>query len=471
MTLSQAGLRSRTPALPTIFLVGLLAHLTACSRNPTQPAPTDLLGRLQALPGASVVEIESRYGYPNAFQIDLRQPVDHDNPGGRTFTQRLYLYHADESLPMVFSTNGYGITSGYVAELAGIMQANHLSAVHRYFEDARPEPADYRYLTIRQSAADHHRIIRLLTRIYAGEWVTTGGSKSGETALFHRRFYPDDVTATVAYVAPLVFGAPDWEFPAFFDQVGTPECRADLGAFQRRLLGNRDTFSAMIMPWFTRHGQTFSGDVDRLLEGRVTSYVWNFWQYHDHDCTTIPRPADSDSLAFEHFAAVVKLERSSDEGYTFFEPYYYQAQAELGYPASAVDHLSDLLEYEYNTGNDDGITYDPSTVLDVYTWLLMEGNNIIYIYGGIDPWSARAVRPTNLTNALFIMQPGGDHRVRISSLDRQQEVSDSLSAWLGVEVGYAAGGRGIFVPPWASDPDLALPPFGILPRFGTPPPF
>ena len=121
MTLSQAGPRSRIRALSPLqplLLIGLLTHLTACSRNPTQPAPTDLFGRLQALPGASVVEIESRYGYPHVFQIDLRQPVDHDNPGGRTFTQRLYLYHADESLPVVFSTNGYSITSEYVAELA-----------------------------------------------------------------------------------------------------------------------------------------------------------------------------------------------------------------------------------------------------------------------------------------------------------------------------------------------------------------
>ncbi len=443
----------------------LLALLTACTRQPTQPAPTDILGRLQALPGVTVTEIESRYGYPHAFQIDFRQPVDHNHPDGRTFTQRLYLSHADESLPMVFSTNGYGISPEFVAELAGIMQSNHLSAVHRYFEDARPDPADYRYLTIRQSAADHHRIIRLLKRIYDGPWLTTGGSKSGETALFHRRFYPDDVTATVAYVAPLVFGAPDWEFPSFFETVGTAACRADLSAFQRRLLTNRETFTAMVMPWFERHSLTFSGDVDQLFESRVTSYTWNFWQYHDRDCTTIPLPAYIDSVAFEHFAAVSKLDRSSDEGYTFFEPYYYQAQAELGYPAKAIEHLSDLLVYSYNEGNDPGITYDPTTVLDVYTWLLTEGNNIIYIYGGIDPWSARAVRPTGLTNALFVMQPGGDHRVRIGDLDQQQAVCDSLSAWLGVDVGYAAARRGIFIPRWASDPDLTLPPFGIQPPF------
>ena len=116
--------------------------------------------------------------------------------------------------------------------------------------------------------------------VCSGPWVNTGGSKSGETALFHRRFYPDDVEVTVAYVAPLVFGAPDWHFPSFFDQVGTAESRTAVRAFQRRLLEDRETFVAMVEPWFERNGYTFSADADRVFEGRASGYEWNFWQYH-----------------------------------------------------------------------------------------------------------------------------------------------------------------------------------------------
>jgi len=35
--------------------------------------------------------------------------------------------------------------------------------------------------------------------------VATGGSKGGMTAVFHRRFFPDDVDGTVPYVAPISF--------------------------------------------------------------------------------------------------------------------------------------------------------------------------------------------------------------------------------------------------------------------------
>jgi len=438
-------------------LLAALLFLSSCTKNPTEPTPSDILGRLRALPGVvSVTEITPAYGYPAAFQIDFRQPVDHENLGGQAFNQRLYLHHADESLPVVFSTNGYGISAGYVAELADLLQTNHLSAVHRYFEHARPYPTDYSKLTIRQSAADHHRIISLFKRIYDGSWVTTGGSKSGETALFHRRFYPDDVEATVAYVAPLVFGAPDWEFISFFDEVGTAESRSAIRAFQLRMLNNRETFVDMLGPWFHRNGMTFSGYADRIFESRVVSYQWNFWQYHRVDWAEITAPTDSDSLAFEHFAYVAHLDRSSDEMHTFFEPYYYQAQAELGYPATPVAHLSDLVQYEYNTGNDPGITYNSSSVQDVHDWLLTEGSEIVYIYGSIDPWSARAVEPIGLTNALWIMHEGGDHRVRIRDLAEEQTVMDSLYAWLDLEVGVGAGSRGISVPAWASDPERIL---------------
>ncbi|MFC1500302.1 S28 family serine protease [Candidatus Zixiibacteriota bacterium] len=436
----------------------LLLLLSSCTRNPTEPVPNDILGRLRALPGVSAIEIEALHGYPSAFQIDFRQPVDHNNLGGQRFTQRIYLHHIDESLPVVFSTNGYGTNSSYVAELGGILQANHISAVHRFFEDARPTPADYSKLTIWQSAADHHRIVQVFKRIYDGPWITTGGSKSGETALFHRRFYPDDVEVTVAYVAPLVMGAPDWHFPAFFDHVGTAESRSAIRAFQRRLLSDRETYVAMVVPWFDRNGYTFSGNPDGVFESRVASYEWNFWQYHRKEWTEIPSPADSDSLAFEHLAFVARLDRASDEGYTFFEPYYYQAQAELGYPATPVSHLSDLLHYEYNQGPDGGISYSPSTVLDVFSWLLQEGDNIIFIYGSIDPWSARAVEPIGVTNALFIMQEGGDHRVKIEDLDQEQTVLDSLGSWLEFEIGTGAGTRGISIPSWASDPERVLPP-------------
>jgi hypothetical protein len=65
------------------------------------------------------------------------------------------------------------------------------------------------------------------------------------TSLFHRRFYPDDVDATVAHVAPLDYPAdavqdPDSRYIRFLEQVGTdPACRQRLKDFQNLALARR----------------------------------------------------------------------------------------------------------------------------------------------------------------------------------------------------------------------------------------
>ena len=158
------------------------------------------------------MEIQPYYGYPRAFQLDITQPVDHDHPYGPTFTQRAYLSHASLSTPMVFAPAGYGTTPQSGQELAGILQTNCLSVTHRYFPDARPENPDWQYLNIWQAAQDHHRIVTLFKEIYQGKWISTGASKGGKTAVFHRRFFPDDVDATVAYVAPFLLSPEDERF-------------------------------------------------------------------------------------------------------------------------------------------------------------------------------------------------------------------------------------------------------------------
>ena len=81
-----------------------------------------MLERLSALPGVQALEIQPYYGYPRAFQLDITQPVDHNNPGGPAFTQRAYLSHVVDSTPMVFAPSGYGTTPQSGQELAGILR-------------------------------------------------------------------------------------------------------------------------------------------------------------------------------------------------------------------------------------------------------------------------------------------------------------------------------------------------------------
>ncbi len=153
--------RIRHSILAPVALAGAL--LTGCSDATGSEAweSGDILDRLNALPGVEAVEIQAFYGYPRAFQLDIPQPVDHDKPNGPSFSQRAYLSHAFDTLPMVFAPSGYGTTPESGQELAEILQGNCLSVTHRFFPDARPQAVDWGHLTIRQAALDHHRVVQL----------------------------------------------------------------------------------------------------------------------------------------------------------------------------------------------------------------------------------------------------------------------------------------------------------------------
>ena len=131
-----------------LFLILLLLFFSSgCKEeHPVEPAaPSDIFEKLKLLPGVNVREVAPLYGYPRAFEIDLLQPVDHNNPDGEKFYQKIYLSHADETMPVIFAPSGYGASLQSVQEIAGIMGTNHLSVSHRFFIGSEPNPLDWNY--------------------------------------------------------------------------------------------------------------------------------------------------------------------------------------------------------------------------------------------------------------------------------------------------------------------------------------
>src|SRR4030042_6917423 len=100
-------------SLTVVFLV------ISCQKEEPEDNKT-IQEKLHDLPGVEITEIEPLLGHPYAFQMDITQPVDHNNPDGNSFTQRAYLHHVDESLPIEFGPSGYAVTSRTGQELSGI---------------------------------------------------------------------------------------------------------------------------------------------------------------------------------------------------------------------------------------------------------------------------------------------------------------------------------------------------------------
>ncbi len=301
-------------------------------------APRELLAELAEVAGLGVKEVSSSFPGYRAFALELDQPVDHTSPAGARFRQRLFLLHRDASAPMVVYSSGYHLDDRNLHEPATLLAANQLSVEHRFFGASTPgtsgSAADWSKDTIAQSAADYHRIIQALRPIYRGRWLTTGISKGGMTSIYHRRFYPEDVDGTVAYVAPQSFAIADPRYVAFVDKVGAEPCRKQLAALQRLALARRAALLSEL-EGLERAGQSFAIlGREKALEHVVIDLPFTFWQYTGASgCASIPDEKADDSEIFGFLRSAGFLEWYEDKEIKDYQGYHYQSSTQLGTPA------------------------------------------------------------------------------------------------------------------------------------------
>ena len=413
--------------------------------QPTTGESVDILELLLKIEGLEVEERDSPLPDYRYFVMTFLQPADHGAPDGLQFPQRMMLLHRDSAAPLVLSTSGYFIDPDKPGrgEVATLLQANQLLVEHRFFAPSRPDPADWSTLTIEQAAADLHRITGAFKpAIYPARWISTGASKGGMTSVYFRRFYPDDVDGTVAYVAPQSYGPADPRYLEFVAQLGTSECRQALASVQRELLLRRP---AMISRMQAQAGDGYTYDLlgeDFALETAAIELPFTFWQYAGAGyCAKIPDPADDDDALWTFISDYNSPAYWSDYQAESFEPYFWQAAVQLGYPAYDESNLADLLMYP---GGDVAASYvlpgkdpifDPQAMPDIADWLSAEGRALLFIYGENDPYTAAAFELGAAEDSHRFIVPGDNHGARILGLDpgpRDQALA-ALAVWSNVE--------------------------------------
>lgn len=461
-----ARLRSAR-ALALLAGLAWLGTMAACPMDaapdridPVDAAPDagdEITELLLAIPGASVVEEFSfNLGY-RRFRIAFEQPLDHGDPDGPRFTQMLSLMHRDVAAPTVVVSTGYhDFLLGSLTEPAVLLDANQIVIEHRYFGESRPQPADWQYLDIEQAAGDHHRVIQTMRPIYTGQWVSTGASKGGMTSIFHRRFHPDDVAATIAYVAPLNLAVDDARYETFFDELGKSpgagDCVQRVRDLQRQTLLRR----AELLPYFgeqaMKMGYTFQrlGGLEAALEMGVVELEWTFWQHYGLSSCDILPPGSATGEAIAAFIDATRvLWTMSDQEVSLFEAYYYQVLTQIGYPSVPFGHLADLLKFDYEAGlallAPEGVTpvYDPEPMRDVAEWVASEAERIILIYGAHDPWSAGAMTLSKSADAYSFIAPAASHGAGLGDLafEDSERAIELLREW--AEVPPLAGARSV----------------------------
>ncbi len=403
----------------------------------------ELLKKLKALPDvAEVTPMKADSTFRAGFELRIRQPLDHANPGGKRFLQSVYVAHAGYDRPVLLETEGYAASArsgGHARELARILKSNQIVVEHRFFGKSRPDSIEWQFLNTRQAADDHHCITVLLKSIYKGKWVSSGTSKGGQTTLFYRYYYPDDVDASVPYVAPVNLSQEDPRIIAWLETVGTPEEREKIRNFQIAMLMREKEMLPLMETLAVQKKLSFSIGAAKAYEYSVLEYPCAFWQYGSVTSSIPPLDAPGDSM-LHHLDKVASLFYYSDQGIKAFEPFQYQAYTEIGYYGYDVTDLRGLLTTVTNPTNiilaprNVELKFNPSVMYSVYTWLRDHGSNIIYIYGEKDLWSATAMELSGKTNALKLVHKGGSHGVRIRDLSPEQQkvLYSALSQWLSL---------------------------------------
>lgn len=411
----------------SFFLFFLFASLRAQSE---QEKLEKLLGNF---PDVSFTKTSKPGEQYLQYNLTIQQPLDHQNLKRGYFFQSVILTHMGFERPTVMETQGYTLNFGG-NEIEKILQANNLNIEHRFFGQSVPDSLQWEYLSYEQASADLHHINQIFRTIYKGNWVSTGVSKGGVAAIYYKYFYPNDVNATIPYVAPINNSLEDKRIYNFLDTIGSAECRNKIFDFQEFMLQHENEALEKLKKFSLAKNLEYNyiGGVGRAFEYSVLEYSFSFWQ-GGNNCAQIPINKNIDTY-IEHLKKVSGFSLYSDKGIKFFEPHYYQAATEAGYYGYRTAAFKKELHFIIENGNPSAIFFTPeivkhkpfndSLLTKVSGWIKENGNNIIYIYGGIDTWSAcRAILSDKVNSKIFLIPNAGHPEARIKNMPADMKKS------------------------------------------------
>jgi len=311
----------------SIAFLAILILFTSCAQK------QDIETLLKNIPEASVKAIADDDSTRETYEIIIRQRLDHFGTDTITFPQKIYLSHIDISKPVVVVTAGYSVDENQIYEPTKILGANQIIIEHRYFGESKAKNLNWKYLTIKQAAEDDHQIVQLFKKIYSGKWLSTGISKGGQTTLFYKYFYPNDVDASIAYVAPINFSKEEPRIFEFLKHVGSDTCRQKIFKFQKLLLENKAKLLPKFEQFSKNNGLFYKMGYEAAYEYCVLEFSFAFWQWGDLNCDSIPlNPKDLDKV----FSAFKQVGFSffSEEEIESIRPFFVQALTEIGFYTS-----------------------------------------------------------------------------------------------------------------------------------------
>lgn len=427
--------------------VGCRQNLELISETGTLPEKSTLLERLEAIPNVVEVNLLGKMDYFTAhYELWFEQKTDPNNPDSPTFKQRVLLAHVSDDAPVIVELQGYQIYSARGGELAQLYTGNQITIEHRFFAQSKPETGiPWTDLTVRNAAEDQHLIIQALKKaVYpSNKFITTGISKGGQTTMLHRSFYPDDVDASVCYVAPLNFEREDPRIYHFFDTVGTEKQRETIYEYQTLCFERKAEMVELLKVKASFENYEWSFSAEKAFEYYVLEYSFAFWQWGSYAFNEIPdEMATSDSL-LNHVLDVSGVSFFERKGVEKLQPFFWAAMTEMGmygYEYAPFEkYLSQKEVYTFDFTFPDGQNrpFDPVPMKNLNDFIQNDAEKMLFIYGGLDTWSATAVQLSDAAKRRGLVkyvQAGGHHGTRMRNFrtETQKEMKTTLDKWLEI---------------------------------------
>jgi hypothetical protein len=259
--------------------------------------------------------------------------------------------------------------------------------------------------------------------------------------MLHRSYYPDDVNASVCYVAPLNFEREDPRIYHFFDTVGTESQRNQIMECQTLCFERKAEMVDLLTAKARKNGYSWKVPVEKAFELYVLEYSFAFWQWGAYEFDQIPdEGATSDSL-LNHVLDVSGVSFFEESGVKKLQPFFWAALTEMGIYGYEVEpfgeYLSQQRTYTFDFTAPDGqrTTFNPIPMKNVNSFIQNEAETMMFIYGALDTWSATAVQLSDQAKGrglLKYVMPTGHHGTRIGSFDKktQAEIKKALESWI-----------------------------------------
>lgn len=393
---------------------------------------------LAGIKNISVKEI-SNPDFKECYEISVEQPLDHFHKSGPLFKQQVIIGINDSKAPVVMFTEGYAL--GKVTKPEFIKDCNAVYVEHRFFGRSKPDSLDWNFLTIKQAVSDLHHVRVLLSEIFKGKWLTMGASKSGQTAIAYKMYFPKDADATVAYVTPVKSSLSDERINEHLNFLLKTDCGQKVLDFQKFVLQNK----SVMLKEFEKHVQdkkyTFQKNgIQKAFEYCVLEYSFSFFQ-NCGDCGMIPDTLSEPAKIMEELVSVASPKFYSDVFVSRLEPSFYMFYHELGYYEYDITPFKKWLSDTNYSNSIFSPVYDvhfDNTYLTSINEFITDPktSRIIFIYGENDPYTG-AQPILKSKNCMKMFAKNGCHKSRTEALteDQRQAVYKQLSQWLKWSVG------------------------------------